>query len=75
MARLEEIAALLERAYRMALVLQGRACMENADGVDVPVDAFERIAVTKELLALLDELRIRLFAESRRMRCRQSTQA
>lgn len=61
-ARLEETAALLERAYRMALVLQGRVCAAGADVVDIPAHSFEQIAVVAELLAILDEARVSLLA-------------
>ena len=54
----EKTAALLERAYRMALVLQGRACAGDLEVADVHADAFEQFAVAAELVAILDEARV-----------------
>lgn len=52
-------AELLERAYRMALLLQGA----NATGA--PAHAFERMAVAAELVALLDEARVALLLQAK----------
>jgi len=53
-----DTAVLLERAYRLALVLQGRQAdaAQPADG-DVDPHAFEQLALATELLALLDDAR------------------
>jgi hypothetical protein len=52
-----DTAALLERAYRLALVLHGRqAARTPADG-EVDDGAFEQLALAAELLALLDDAR------------------
>jgi hypothetical protein len=62
-AQREKTAALLERAYRMALVLQGRICAGEV-GV-VQAHAFEQIAVATELVAMLDEARVALLEADR----------
>lgn len=55
--RLERSAALVERAYRMALVLHDLALHGAPDAqADAPL-AFERIAISTELVDLLDEAR------------------
>jgi hypothetical protein len=48
-------ARLLERAYRIALVLHGRSAAP-ADG-DVDPRAFEQLALAAELVSLLDDAR------------------
>lgn len=60
----EKAAALLERAYRMALVLQGRACSGDVEAADVQAGAFEQFAVVMELVAILDEARVALLEQS-----------
>jgi hypothetical protein len=65
-ARQEKTAALLERAYRMALMLQGRVCAGDLEVADVQVDAFEQFAVATELVAILDEARVALLEQSGR---------
>ena len=55
-----DTAVLLERAYRLALVLHGRqAACTPAEG-DVDDGAFEQLALAAELLALLDDARAAL---------------
>lgn len=54
------VAALVERAYRMSLVLKTRALCDQSDiGASCPVD-FERLALCLELVDLLDETRCAL---------------
>jgi hypothetical protein len=65
-AQQEKTAALLERAYRMALMLQGRVCAGNVDVTDDQARAFEQIAVATELVALLDEARVTLLEQAGR---------
>ena len=55
----EPAAALLERAYRMALLLQAR-CAAATTADDAAGAGFERHALAAELLALLDEARAAL---------------
>ncbi len=57
---MQEAAALLERAYRMALLLQGRLgdCTDEA--------AFEPMALARELLSLLDDARVALLVQASR---------
>jgi hypothetical protein len=51
-------ALLLERAYRLALVLHGRHSDASApDEGDVDPRAFEQLALAAELVALLDDAR------------------
>jgi hypothetical protein len=51
-------ALLLERAYRLALVLHGRQADASApDEGDVDPRAFEQLALAAELVALLDDAR------------------
>jgi hypothetical protein len=67
---LEKAAALLERAYRLALVLQGRTPQRNAEAQDDPAttiaSAFEDFVMTREFVAVLDEARVELLVHSRR---------
>ena len=65
-ARQEKTAALLERAYRMALMLQGRAGAGDLEVAGVQADAFEQFAVVNELVATLDEARAALLEQSGR---------
>ena len=53
-----DTAALLERAYRLALVLHDRQA-DAADAADGELDprSFEQLALASELLALLDDAR------------------
>ena len=56
-----DTAVLLERAYRLALVLHDRqqaACTPAEDEVDP--SAFEKLALAAELLSLLDDARAAL---------------
>lgn len=55
----EAAAALLERAYRMALLLQAR-CAAAAAAPETEDDRFERHVLAAELLAVLDEARAAL---------------
>ena len=51
-------ARLLERAYRLALVLHGRQADASAPAEgDVDPRAFEQLALAAELVALLDDAR------------------
>jgi hypothetical protein len=51
-------ALLLERAYRLALVLHGRQSDASAPAEgDVDPHAFEQMALAAELVALLDDAR------------------
>jgi len=52
---LEKTAALLERAYRMALALQGRICAGDVEAEYVQAGTFEEFAIANELVAILDE--------------------
>lgn len=61
---MEATAALLERAYRMALVLQGRLGDTPDEAVDVSPSAFEVFAVASELVAVLDEVRSALVVQA-----------
>ena len=61
---LEKTAALLERAYRMALVLQGRICAGDAESQDAPAGAFEDFVIARELVSILDEARVSLLGQS-----------
>ena len=61
--RLERTAALVERAYRMALVLKACAVGGHWGHDDAAADGlggFERIAISSELVELLDEARCTL---------------
>jgi len=59
----ERIAPLLERAYRMALVLQARS-QPWTGTADIQAPAFERFAIAAELVELLDEARAVLLHKS-----------
>lgn len=53
-----DTAVLLERAYRLALVLHDRQSdATRPAGDDVDAGAFEQLALSAELLALLDDAR------------------
>lgn len=58
--RLERTAALVERAYRMALVLKACALGGQDDASAEGLAGFERIAISSELVELLDEARCTL---------------
>ncbi len=58
---MQDVAASLERAYRMALLLQGHM----ADGSDEA--AFEPMALAGELVGLLDDARVALLLHSQAM--------
>jgi hypothetical protein len=58
---IERTAALLERAYRMALVLQS-CCRREREPVTEHL--FERVALSAELVEVLDEARAALLRES-----------
>lgn len=64
-AQREQVAALLERAYRMALVLQGRVCATAACTAEDPAHSFEQVAVAAELVAILDDARAALLETGR----------
>jgi hypothetical protein len=64
-AQREQVAALLERAYRMALLLQGHACAAGAGSAEDPAHSFEQVAMTAELVALLDDARAALLEAGR----------
>jgi hypothetical protein len=57
--QLEATAALLERAYRMALLLQEQCAPGPAPAVEA---GFAARALAAELVALLDEARVALLA-------------
>lgn len=61
----EEASALLERAYRMALVLESRLCAGDPETADIQAAAFEQFAIAKELVAVLDEVRAMLVVAPR----------
>jgi hypothetical protein len=63
--REEEASALLERAYRMALILQSRLCAGELEATDIQAEAFEQFAIAKELVAVLDEARAALLVTAR----------
>ena len=63
---LEKTAALLERAYRMALALQGRICAGDVEAEYVQAGTFEEFAIANELVAILDEARVTLPAQAGR---------
>lgn len=63
---LEKTAALLERAYRLALVLQSRTSRGDGEVRDVPAGAFEEYVIAGELVAVLDEARVGLVEQSGR---------
>jgi hypothetical protein len=54
---LERTAALVERAYRMALVLKACTLGGHDDAAADGLGGFERIAISSELVELLDEAR------------------
>ena len=58
-------AALLERAYRIALVLQGRICAGEVEPDHGQTGAFEQFAIANELVSILDEARFSLFVQVR----------
>lgn len=60
---IEKTATLLERAYRLALVMQGRACPADLGACDVSARVFENLAVAHELVAVLDEARTSLLTQ------------
>lgn len=62
---LEAIAALLERCYRLALLLRERVSAGDASAA-LCDDEFERLVLTMELVAVLDEARGGLVAEAAR---------
>jgi hypothetical protein len=64
-AQQERAAALLERAYRMALLLQGRVCAAGAGTAEDPAHSFEQVAVAAELVAILDDARAALLETGR----------
>ena len=59
----EQAAALLERAYRMALVLQGQCGRAEIESLGISSEAFEPFAVASELVAVLDEARVALLGQ------------
>jgi hypothetical protein len=59
-AQQERVAALLERAYRMALLLQGCVCAAGARTAEDPAHPFDQVAVAAELVAILDDARAAL---------------
>jgi hypothetical protein len=59
-AQREQVAALLERAYRMALLMQGRVCTAGAGTAEDPAHSFEQVAMAAELVAILDDARAAL---------------
>ncbi|MCM5681432.1 hypothetical protein M8A51_18040 [Schlegelella sp. S2-27] len=59
--QLETTAALLERAYRMALLLQER-CMQEPGAAGEA--GFAASALATEVVALLDDARVALLAEA-----------
>lgn len=61
---IEKTAALLERAYRLALVMEGRCIPAHIEACEVASREFEDFAVAKELVAILDEARISLLAKA-----------
>ena len=58
-------AALLERAYRMALVLQGRIGAGEVETGHGQTGAFEQFVISNELVSILDEARFSLFVQVR----------
>jgi hypothetical protein len=62
----EKTAALLERAYRMALVLQGGICAGDLEANPVQASTFEQFAIANELVAILDEARVALLTQAGR---------
>jgi hypothetical protein len=61
---LADSAALLERAYRLALVLQDRLGQGDVESHGAQAQWFEGATLSSELVALLDEARVRLLAHA-----------
>jgi hypothetical protein len=61
---IDRTAALLERAYRLALVMESCRRPADLEARDVATRKFEDFAVAKELVAILDEARISLLAKA-----------
>ena len=61
-APLDRTAALLERAFRLALALNGHMGPRAAEDHAVPAGVFAEFVIARELVALLDEARVSLLS-------------
>lgn len=57
-------AALLERAYRMALALQSSVAAQGLEPAELEPQRFVQFALAQELVTMLDEARVMLLAQT-----------